>query len=45
MRGTAQTREFQTTIPTSSVGVHKWKKKDAENSLLHGLIIYEQNYF
>lgn len=30
MRGTAQTRELQTTMPTSRVGVHKWKKKDAK---------------
>ncbi len=27
MRGTAQTRELQTTIPTSRVGAHKWEKK------------------
>lgn len=45
MRGTAQTRELQKTIPTFNVGVHKWKKKDAKNSLLRGFIIYGQNYF
>lgn len=40
MRGTAQTREFQTTIATSSVGVHKWKKKDAENSLFYVVSLF-----
>jgi len=32
MRGTAQTRELPKTMPTSSVGVHKRKKKDAKKT-------------